>query len=153
MEGRVVQCAMNFGLAMGQSSLVGAHVMTSRRAVLTFAFYICKINLRSINLILYDTILPSDHQASGFTRQAGGAPKFLKSHLTDNCGCPILPRSLRKGGFAQTSLPGGRCRILRHGQARPLPAVRLFSLCNVQLLSSRGAAEQGHGLRCLRSGT
>ncbi|MGA3069374.1 MAG: hypothetical protein ABSD43_04080 [Terracidiphilus sp.] len=58
--------------------------------------------------------------------QAGGAPL-----ITRECGCPILPRSLRKGGLPRTSTVGPGVEFFRHGETCPLPAMRLFSLSDL----------------------
>ena len=42
-------------------------------------------------------------------------------------------------------------RFCRHGEARPLPAMRLFSLCHVQLLSAPAVVGHGEGLRVFES--
>jgi len=66
---------------------------------------------------------------------------FSRSEPSHKGGWPILPRSLRKGGLPRTSTVGPGVEFFRHGETCPLPAMRLFSLSDLQLLSQAGAVD------------
>jgi RHS repeat-associated protein len=69
---------------------------------------------------------------------------FLESCSSHKGGCPILSRCRRgdrKGGLPRTSTVGLGVEFFRDGETCPLPAMRLFSLSDLQLLSQAGAVD------------
>ena len=107
-------------------------------AILVSEFCHARMGLRGLGFPPEEKSLP----AAGMWRTL--VPRDLI--LSKKIGCPILPRSVRKGGLSRISTAGSGVKFFRHGEACALPAIRLFSFSDLQLLSQAGADDAGGSL-------